>query len=188
VRDFALSASTVRSGLFTKTEGMPLRSNTMRSRYSRLRSVGRTWYSHVSPVAFSVPAPAQIGFVRRNMYCCAGVSVGLLPHLGISVAEMGVAKHGRRLRAPAESHADDWSHKKPALRARLGDGVRPCVHDTLDDATAQALFQPHSDQVDGDLPIEVVNRHILIINLKTAREIGATVPPELLKRADQVIE
>jgi putative ABC transport system substrate-binding protein len=40
----------------------------------------------------------------------------------------------------------------------------------------------------SDLPIEVVSRHVLIINLKTAREIGTTIPPELLKRADQVIQ
>jgi putative tryptophan/tyrosine transport system substrate-binding protein len=31
----------------------------------------------------------------------------------------------------------------------------------------------------GELPIEVLTRHILIVNLKTAREIGITMPPEL---------
>jgi putative ABC transport system substrate-binding protein len=40
----------------------------------------------------------------------------------------------------------------------------------------------------GDLPVEVLTRHVLIINLKTAREIGVTMPPELVKRADQVAE
>jgi putative tryptophan/tyrosine transport system substrate-binding protein len=40
----------------------------------------------------------------------------------------------------------------------------------------------------GDLPIEVLTQHILVINLKTAREIGVTMPSELLKHADQVIK
>jgi len=39
----------------------------------------------------------------------------------------------------------------------------------------------------GDLPVETVNRYELIVNLKTAREIGVTIPPEVLKRADRVI-
>jgi putative ABC transport system substrate-binding protein len=40
----------------------------------------------------------------------------------------------------------------------------------------------------GDMPIGVITRHAIIFNLKTARAIGVTVPPELLKRADQIIE
>jgi putative ABC transport system substrate-binding protein len=40
----------------------------------------------------------------------------------------------------------------------------------------------------GDLAIEVLTQHLLILNLKTARTIGVTIPPELLKQADQVIE
>jgi putative tryptophan/tyrosine transport system substrate-binding protein len=40
----------------------------------------------------------------------------------------------------------------------------------------------------GDLPVEKVIRYELILNLKTAKEIGVTIPPEVLKRADRVIQ
>ena len=40
----------------------------------------------------------------------------------------------------------------------------------------------------ADLPFEVVVRPELIVNLKTAHEIGVTIPPEVLKRADRVIQ
>jgi putative ABC transport system substrate-binding protein len=40
----------------------------------------------------------------------------------------------------------------------------------------------------GDLPIEVVTEHRMVVNLRVAREIGLTISPELLARADQVIE
>ena len=37
----------------------------------------------------------------------------------------------------------------------------------------------------GQLRVETVTRYELIVNLSTAREIGVTIPPEVLKRADQ---
>jgi len=40
----------------------------------------------------------------------------------------------------------------------------------------------------ADTPFEVVTRQEFIINLKVARELGVTIPPEVLKRADRVIE
>jgi putative ABC transport system substrate-binding protein len=74
--------------------------------------------------------------------------------------------------------------------AVLAGGLMAYIPDML------AISRRHAQYVDrilrgaspAEIPVEQPTEYDLILNLRTAKALGLTVPPSLLARADEVIE
>jgi putative ABC transport system substrate-binding protein len=111
------------------------------------------------------------------------------PGSGLVVMSDGFVRVHRQAIIAATAH-----HKIPAvypLRVNALDGGLLAFGPYYVDLFRQAA--PYVDRIlrganPGELPVQVPTRFELVVNLKTAKTLGLTVPPTLLATADEVIE
>jgi putative ABC transport system substrate-binding protein len=76
-------------------------------------------------------------------------------------------------------------HRLPAVYASMESAGNYPEHYRRAATFADRIFRGTQPR---DLPVERPTKFELVINLKTAKALGLTIPPSLLQRADQVIE
>jgi putative ABC transport system substrate-binding protein len=147
--------------------------------FAVIQSVAPTLGIEVSPVSV-----LDVGEIERSIAAFARVGTGGL----ITTASALAAVHRKRIIELAAQY------KLPAIYFRRNftdDGG--LISYGIDLADQNRLAAGYVDRIlkgekPADLPVQVPTKYELVINLKTARVLGITMPPSLLVRADEVIE
>jgi len=104
--------------------------------------------------------PSPVTYLHRDRLVQAGMRQGLA-----TIFAFGPAAQVGALIAYGPDYTDLYRRASAYLDRIMLKGIKP-----------------------GDLPVEQPTKFELVINLKTAKALGLTIPPALLARADEVIE
>jgi putative ABC transport system substrate-binding protein len=91
------------------------------------------------------------------------------------------------IRLAAEKRLALWTHRKEWVEQGALFSYAP-DYSTVGRDAAGYIDKILRGAKPGDLPVEQMSRLELVINLRTAKTLGLTIPPSVLLRADQVIE
>src|SRR5262249_25147236 len=160
-------------------------------------------------VFWDPPKPAAIGqfAVIQSVAPSLGIDVRPINVRNTSETERAIAAFANRpngglivtASALTLTHRDlinslAAKHKLPAVGPRryyVTDGV--LISYGVDFVDQQRRAAAYVDRIlkgekPADLPVQAPTKYELVVNLKTAKALGLTIPPSVLSRADEVIE
>ena len=144
-----------------------------------LQQVGTQWGFEVTPYYLKTIDDLESAFAAGVRDGVSAFYISTEPMLYANLAR--VVSFATASRKPSVSTVPDWA------RAGL---LMAYSTDLLDGARRAGNYAAKivNGAKPGDLPIEQASKFILAINLKTAKELGVSVPPTLLSLADEVID
>jgi putative ABC transport system substrate-binding protein len=109
---------------------------------------------------------------------------------GVFIASLNlrVKFHALILRLAAERHLPVAGHRKEWVEQGALFSYAESIREVGRAAAARYVDKILRGAKPADLPVEAYEHPELVINLKTAKALGLTIPQSLLQRADQVIE
>jgi putative tryptophan/tyrosine transport system substrate-binding protein len=110
------------------------------------------------------------------------------PNGGLVVTVGGTATHRDLIIALAAKHRLPAVYPYPYFAS--GGGLMSYGPDTIEQYRRAAAYVDRilKGEKPADLPVQAPTKYELVINLRTAKALGLTVPPTFLARTDQVIE
>lgn len=131
------------------------------------------------PFELRVPADLEKGFESAVQF---GAQALMTTEDAIQITYRArVVELGKQRKMPVASEFGEFAHAGALM------SFGPSILDQFRHAAGYVdkLFKGARP---GDLPVEQATRFELVVNLKTAKALGVTIPPSVLSRADQVIQ
>ena len=146
------------------------------AQFAAIQAVARSLGAEVSPIS-----DRDAGGIERAVAAFASS-----PNGGLVVTATATSSAHRELIVTLAAR-----YKLPAVYAdRLNGGLISYSPDRVDEFRRAGSYVDRilKGEKPTDLPVQAPTKYDLVINLKTAKTLGLTVPPSLLATADEVIE